>query len=100
MVAPNIFGVSVQNLVHVTLLIYRSFKWFLHFWKIYAPLAYSFFMGYTYLWLYTILSTCNYLINIFSQTEVPNFISSSRSLTVVLLKCETFQIISQLLVYI
>jgi hypothetical protein len=37
-VTPNMFRSSVQNLLHVTLLVPRALKWPLDYWKICAPL--------------------------------------------------------------
>ena len=36
-VAPNIFGFSVWNLLHVTLLVTGIVRWLLYFWDICAP---------------------------------------------------------------
>jgi hypothetical protein len=40
-VAPNIFGPSVWNLLHLTLMAPRIFRWFLYFCKNRAPLLYA-----------------------------------------------------------
>jgi len=37
-VAPNIFGSSVWDMLHVMLLAPRILRWLLDFWNIYAPL--------------------------------------------------------------
>lgn len=39
-VAPNICGCSIQNFIHVTLLVPRILVWFLDFWKTCVPLVY------------------------------------------------------------
>jgi hypothetical protein len=38
-VVPNTCGSSAWNLLHVTLLAPRILRWFLVFWKIFAPLC-------------------------------------------------------------
>ena len=39
MVVPNTYGSSVWNLLHVTILVPRIFRWLLEFWKICAFLT-------------------------------------------------------------
>jgi hypothetical protein len=38
-VAPNIFGLSVRNLLHVTILAHRILRWPLELWKICTQLV-------------------------------------------------------------
>lgn len=41
MVAPNIFGSSVQNLLHVTALTPRILQWLVDVWKLFESIAYN-----------------------------------------------------------
>jgi len=41
MVTPNIFGSSIQNLLHITALTPRILQWLVDVWKLFESIAYN-----------------------------------------------------------